>query len=126
MEDLKGRVVRSGFARLCGQAANFALRLGSLGSCCGDNRLTGYQYGLYVADDGMDPGDAAPSLFGHGPRRTRSDKRKEGGSGENDCLYSSRLPTTTMLHCGARDANSRRAVSAPALGHCQNLLRISN
>src|SRR5207249_7979480 len=28
MDDLKGRTVRSGFARLCGQGANFALRLG--------------------------------------------------------------------------------------------------
>ena len=30
MEDLKGRAVRGGFAKLCGQAANFALRLGSM------------------------------------------------------------------------------------------------
>ena len=30
MEDLKERTVRGGFAKLCGQAANFALRLGSL------------------------------------------------------------------------------------------------
>ncbi len=30
MEDLKRRAVRSGFARLCGQAINFALRIGSM------------------------------------------------------------------------------------------------
>jgi O-antigen/teichoic acid export membrane protein len=30
MEDLRARAVRSGFARLCGQGANFTLRLGSM------------------------------------------------------------------------------------------------
>lgn len=30
MDDLKARAVRGGFAKLCGQAANFALRIGSL------------------------------------------------------------------------------------------------
>lgn len=30
MDDLKGRTIRSGFARLCGQATNFVLRIGSV------------------------------------------------------------------------------------------------
>ena len=34
-----------------------------LGSCRSDNRLAGYQYRLYVADDGVDPGDAAPESW---------------------------------------------------------------
>jgi hypothetical protein len=72
-------------------------------------------------------------LIGHGAghERTRRDKRKNGRNNEND--FAHRCPPLspadkiiTMLHRGARDANSRDRFVQLRRGNCGNLLRIGN